>query len=306
MRPTDPKQKQDSSARGSVRTMRTSKRTAKRPMRIVAAALLVLLPVAALLTVCSERGSAPNGASDTPVATEPSGVASYSATVVETYPHDRGAYTEGLLFHNGELYESTGLEGHSSIRKVDYRTGGVIRKIDVDSQYFGEGIVILKDKLYELTWKAQKGFVYDLATFKKLGEFKYTGEGWGMTTDGTSLIMTDGTSRIRFIDPRDFKVTRTIEVVDGGRPVQQLNELEWVKGELLANVWQTDQIARIDPATGKVTGWIDLTGLLTPEDKQGGQVDVLNGIAYDSTSDRLFVTGKWWPKLYEIQLKRRG
>jgi glutamine cyclotransferase len=224
----------------------------------------------------------------------------YGYEVVRTYPHDPNAFTEGLFLRDGFLYESTGLEGASSIRKIVLETGSVENERQISSQYFGEGIVDWKDRLIELTWKNQIGFIYDIDDFETRGEFAYEGEGWALTRDDKQIIMSDGTSRLRFLDPETLKETGGVTVTDEGRPVDQLNELEWVKGEILANVWQTDRIARIDPATGKVKGWIDLTGLLPLADR--ARADVLNGIAYDAKADRLIVTGKLWPRLYEIKL----
>ncbi len=189
------------------------------------------------------------------------------------------------------------------IRKVKLETGEVLQKRDVPGQYFGEGIVVWKDRLLELTWKAEKGLIYDVASFQPKGEFPYPGEGWGLTTDGKRIIMSDGSAQIRFWDPETLKETGRITVTDEGRPIAELNELEWVKGEIFANVWQTDRIARIDPKSGKVTGWINLKGILPPQD-YNDLTDVLNGIAYDAKGDRLFVTGKRWPKLFEIKLKK--
>jgi glutaminyl-peptide cyclotransferase len=232
------------------------------------------------------------------------GVPEYGYEVVHTYPHDPLAFTQGLVYKDGLLYEGTGLEEQSSIRKVKIETGEVLQKRDIPGQYFGEGIVLWKDRLLELTWKAEKGFIYDLATFQPKGEFPYPGEGWGLTTDGKRIIMSDGTAQIRFWDPETLKETGRITVNEDGRPIDELNELEWVKGEIFANVWQTDRIARIDPKTGKVTGWINLKGLLSPQD-YNDLTDVLNGIAYDAKGDRLFVTGKRWPKLFEIKLVKK-
>lgn len=227
----------------------------------------------------------------------------YGFEIVRAYPHDTGAFTEGLFWRDGFLFESTGLEGRSSIRKVTLETGVPEQERLIESRYFGEGIIDWKDRLIELTWKHETGFIYDIATFEKLGEFSYPGEGWALTRDDRRLIMSDGTASLRFLDPETLKETGRVQVTDAGRPVDNLNELEWVKGEVFANIWQTDLIARIDPTTGKVTGWIDLTGLLTEADRAGNRVDVLNGIAYDTATDRLFVTGKLWPRLYEIRLK---
>ena len=224
----------------------------------------------------------------------------YGYEVVRTYPHDPHAFTEGLFLRDGFLYESTGLEGASSIRKIVLETGGVENERSLSSWYFGEGIIDWQDRLIQLTWKNQIGFVYALDDFESRGQFSYAGEGWALTRDDKRLIMSDGTSRLRFLDPETLKETGGITVTDEGRPVDQLNELEWVKGEILANIWQTDRIARIDPASGKVKGWIDLTGLLPEADR--ARTDVLNGIAYDAKADRLIVTGKLWPRMYEIRL----
>ena len=214
--------------------------------------------------------------------------------VVRAYPHDPGAFTQGLIYLDGYLYESTGLNGRSSLRMTDLTTGKVLQKQPVASQYFAEGMTNFAGKLYQLTWQNGKAFVYDRFSFKLLREHTYTGEGWGLTNDGKRLILSDGTAQLRFIDPQTFAVTSKITVTDQGRPVDRLNELEYVRGEILANVWQTELIARISPTTGKVLGWIDLTGLLSQAEMQG--VDVLNGIAYDAKQDRLFVTGKLCPR----------
>jgi len=229
----------------------------------------------------------------------------YGYTVVNSYPHDPMAFTQGLLWRDGFLYESTGLHGRSSVRKVTLETGVPEQERLIDSRYFGEGVVDWKDRLITLTWQDEVGFIFDLATFEKVGEFSYPGEGWGLTRDETRIIMSDGASTLRFLDPDSLKETGRVQVTDDGRPVDNLNELEWVKGEIYANIWQSDRIARIDPRTGRVTGWVDLSGLLSPADRAGGRVDVLNGIAYDAAADRLFVTGKLWPRLFEIKLTPR-
>ena len=225
-------------------------------------------------------------------------VSSYK--VVKVYPHDRTAFTQGLVYLDGVLYEGTGLNGQSSIRKVRLETGEVLQRAPLDERYFGEGIVVWGQSLIQLTWQAEKGFVYDLATFKQIKTFPYTGEGWGLTHDDTRIIMSDGSSALRFLDPVTLKETGRITVKEGSHPVDRLNELEYVKGEILANVWTTNRLARVSPKTGQVIGWIDLSGLLDKQDAVG--VDVLNGIAYDAKGDRLFVTGKLWPKLFEIRL----
>jgi glutaminyl-peptide cyclotransferase len=220
--------------------------------------------------------------------------------VVHTYPHDSSAFTQGLVMVDGMLYEGTGLNGRSSVRAVDLATGRVLQSLKVPDKYFGEGLTDWGGNLIELTWLAHRGFVYDRFSMRVVKTFEYKGEGWGLTHDRQHLIMSDGTPVLRFLDPVTFKVVRTLAVSDGGKPVKELNELEYIHGEIYANVWQTDRIARISPATGEVIGWIDLSGLLGDETRDGNAV--LNGIAYDQKNDRLFVTGKLWPKLFEIKL----
>ncbi len=231
-------------------------------------------------------------------------VPEYTYRVVHTYPHDPAAFTQGLEYHGGFLYEGTGLNGHSTLRKVELETGEVLQSIPVDPQYFGEGITVLNGHIIELTWQARRGFVYDQGTFKLLQTFDYPGEGWGLTNDGKQIYMSDGTAEIRCWDPAALHEKRRFTVHDGQRPILELNELEYVRGELYANVWQTDRIARISPVDGRVLGWIDLSGLLTVMERFRG-TDVLNGIAYDAQTDRLFVTGKLWPKLFEIKVVKR-
>ncbi len=225
----------------------------------------------------------------------------YGYEVVRTLPHDPTAFTEGLLYYGGSLYESTGLYDQSSIRKVNPETGMFEIRHRLPGQYFGEGIAVWNDRLLELTWSSQKGFIYDLASFEPRGEFTYPGEGWALATDGKRIVMSDGTPELRFLDYRTLRELRRLRVTEEGRPVKDLNELEWVKGEIFANVWHTDRIARIDPASGRVTGWIDMTGLLLPAERTDPE-NVLNGIAYDSAGDRLFVTGKRWPRLFQIRV----
>jgi glutaminyl-peptide cyclotransferase len=236
----------------------------------------------------------------------PAAVPVYGYDVVHTYPHDPAAFTEGLFYLDGFLYESTGLEQHSSIRKVRLETGEVVQQHDVPSQYFGEGIVNWKNHLVSLTWKSHVGFVYDLKSFKLLKQFQYEGEGWALTQDGNQILMSDGSSEIRLLNPQTLLPIGRIQVTLDGKPANGLNELEWVKGEIYANVWQTDWILRIDPHDGHVVGAINLAGLLPPSDIVKGKTDVLNGIAYDPRGDRLFVTGKNWPKLFEIKLHSQG
>ena len=227
----------------------------------------------------------------------------YSYEIVNSFPHDTTAFTQGLVFLDGKLIESTGLNGHSTLREVDLASGRVLRQVPVPGVYFAEGLAVLDGKAYQLTWQARKGFVYDEATFRLESEFAYAGEGWGLATDGQWLIMSDGTSTIRFLDSSTFKVQRTIQVAIQGQPVNQLNELEYIQGEIFANVWRTDFVVRIDPANGAVTGVINFAGLLSPADRNAS-TDVLNGIAYDNANDRLFVTGKFWPRLFEVRLIR--
>jgi glutaminyl-peptide cyclotransferase len=225
----------------------------------------------------------------------------YGYRVVHVYPHDPQAFTQGLIFRDGVLYESTGLNGQSSLRKVKLETGEVLQQRDVDRQYFAEGLTDWGDRLVQLTWQTGIGFLYDRATFKPIGTFPYKGEGWGLTHDRTRLIMSDGSANLRFLDPATLGETGRVEVRDGNGPVKNLNELEVVRDEVYANIWQTERIARIAIATGRVTGWIDLAGLKATLPRTG-PADVMNGIAYDAAGDRLCVTGKWWPRLFEIAL----
>ena len=230
--------------------------------------------------------------------------ARFGVEVVRAYPHDPAAFTQGLVYRDGVLYESTGLHGRSSLRKVQLETGKVLQRQEIEPQYFAEGLADWGQSLVQLTWQSQAGFVYDLKTFKRQSSFRYTGEGWGLARDAQRLVMSDGTATLRWLDPASFKETARVTVTDGGMPVGQLNELEMVKGQIFANVWPTDRIAIIDPGSGRVAGWIDLAGLLPAAER--ARTDVLNGIAYDPARDRLFVTGKLWPKLFEIRLKPRG
>ena len=228
--------------------------------------------------------------------------ATYHYRVVNTFPHDQQAFTQGLVYlDNDQLLESTGLRGQSSLRRVDLATGKVIKKISLANTLFAEGITVLNNKIYQLTWQAHKGFVYDLETFTRLKEFSYSTEGWGMTNDGQHLIVSDGTSNLYFWDPLTLTEKRRIVVSDqNGLQIKQLNELEYIHGQIYANIWKSNQIVRIDPNSGLVVGWIDLNGLLTPNEYN--KANVLNGIAYDKVNDRLFVTGKKWPKIFQIIL----
>ena len=225
-----------------------------------------------------------------------------SVRVVKIHHHDPRAFTQGLVYHEGFLYESKGLRGQSALQKKDLKSGNVLQEARLTDQYFAEGIAVLGGKIYQLTYQSETGFIYDLDIFKKTGHFSYRGEGWGLATDGQRLFMTDGSARITVRHPKSFRIERTISVTDGKRFVTGLNELEMIKGEIWANIYTQDVIVRIDPQTGRVKGWIDLGGLRSYL-PANAQVDVLNGIAYDPENDRIFVTGKFWPKLFEIQVK---
>ena len=265
----------------------------------------ILLISAAVLSAemgrhSSGEASAPTVTNSTePAVSDPAPVAGYR--IVNSYPHDPRAFTQGLVFADDVLYEGTGLRGHSSLRKVDLKTGNILQIRQLSAQFFGEGITIYGNRIIQLTWRARVGFVYDKKTFQLLDTFNYPTEGWGITHDGRSFIMSDGTSTLYLFDPQTFQEVGRLEVHTRDGPLSRLNELEYVQGEIYANVWKTDRIARISPETGEVVGWIDLEGLVIPEDRSR-RIDVLNGIAYDVKNDRLFVTGKLWPKVFEIEL----
>jgi len=241
---------------------------------------------------------------------EPSIIASdesipvYTYEVVDSWPHDPDAFTQGLVFYDGKLYESTGHYGSSTLRKIDLKKGQILKKIAVAPKCFAEGITIFQGKIFQLTWSEKTVFVYDLKGFRLERELSYEGEGWGLTHDEHYLIMSDGTNQIRFVDPANFNTIRTISVFDNGAPLLNLNELEYVKGEIYANIWKSDRIVRIDPKSGRIMGWIDLTGL-RPLAYMTSSENVLNGIAYDEKEDRLLVTGKRWPRIFEIRVKPR-
>ena len=223
--------------------------------------------------------------------------------VVNVYPHDAKAFTQGLLYRDGALFESTGLNGQSTLRRVQLETGKILQQAKVDDRYFAEGLTDWGSRLVQLTWNTNIGFVYEVTSFKQLQTFRYTGEGWGLTHDDRAIIMSDGTPALRFLNPETLQETRRLQVKDGDLPVEDLNELEFVDGEIYANVWTTDRIAIIAPSTGQVTGWVNLAGLM-PRGATSGDA-VLNGIAYDAQRKRLFVTGKLWPRLFEITVRRR-
>ncbi|HEX9922254.1 MAG TPA: glutaminyl-peptide cyclotransferase [Anaerolineae bacterium] len=245
-----------------------------------------------LPTPVESPGPIPDVSGETPL---------YTFRIINIYPHDSNAYTQGLIYQDDIFYEGTGLRGQSTLRKVEVETGQVFQLLRLADELFGEGITIFGDRIIQLTWQEHIGFVYDKNSFELQQEFTYPTEGWGLTHDGERLIMSDGTALLYFRDPANLTEIGRVEVFDENGPVILLNELEYINGEVFANIYRTDRIARIDPQTGRVLGWIDLTGLLTPEDRLQ-PVDVLNGIAYDAEADRLFVTGKLWPKLFEIEL----
>ena len=272
-------------------------RAAGRPRRgRVLLAIAVVAVVAATLLFAARRREPTASANAEQTAR-------YGYRVVQAFPHDPQAFTQGLIYRDGFLYESIGLEGKSELRKVKLETGEVVERRAVDARHFAEGLADFGDRLFQLTWRSQVGFVYGLQDFKPQRTFSYVGEGWGLASDATRLIMSDGTATLRVIDPASLRETGRMQVTEQGRPISNLNELEVVKGQIFANVWQSDHIVIIEPSDGRVLGRIDLTGLLPFEDRPG--VDVLNGIAWDRARDRLFVTGKWWPKLFEIELVRR-
>lgn len=224
----------------------------------------------------------------------------YGYKVIKQYPHDPDAYTQGLVFENGLMYEGTGLNGKSELRLVDFAQNKVLKSYKLPGEYFGEGVAVMNNKIYQLTYKSHVGLIYDKNTFKQIGQFSYPTEGWGLTHDGKNLLMSDGSNKIYFLDPNTLQKVNEIEVYNNVAAIMQLNELEYIDGEIWANVYQTDYIVRIDPATGKVTGLIDLTNIL--DEQFADQVDVLNGIAYDPATKKVYITGKLWPKLFEIQL----
>jgi glutaminyl-peptide cyclotransferase len=221
--------------------------------------------------------------------------------VVKAYPHDPSAYTQGLIYRDGFLFESTGLKGQSTLRKVKLETGEVVQQHRVASAYFAEGLAEWGGQLVQLTWQSNVAFVYDLASFAPRRTFTYAGEGWGLTRDREGFILSDGTDQLRFLDPDTFREVRRVKVTDGGVAVRDLNELEYVRGEVFANVWHTDRIARVSPESGRVVGWIDLRGLMSTAYRLDPEA-VLNGIAHDAANNRLFVTGKLWPRLFEIEV----
>ena len=271
----------------------------------------LLWPLVLLLAACGGSAGSPASAAE-PVPTpapeppppaEPAAPAVFGYRVVQEFPHDPRAFTQGLFFHEGFLYESTGLRGESTLRRVDLETGEVLEERRLLAQFFGEGAALAGDFIVQLTWEAGIGFVYTLDQFRLVREFRYSGEGWGLTFDGEHLVMSDGSDSLRFLDPDTLRETRTLKVTADGEPLPRLNELEWIDGEIWANIWTEDRIARIHPDTGEVAAFVDLAGILPRASRvRYPEIDVLNGIAWDPESGRVFVTGKKWPTLFEIEL----
>jgi glutamine cyclotransferase len=288
-----------------------------KPSHSLAVGLVLLLGWGALTAACADGAAEPvapgpgEGAvasvgDQEPAAPQPDGKAPVLGyEVVERFPHDKDAYTQGLLIVDGKLYEGTGKRGESTVRLVDLKTGKVLKKRDLDPRLFGEGLASVGGLLYQLTWKAGEAFLYDRATLRPLSyRYQYVGEGWGLTTTpDDELVMSNGSSDLWFLDPKGLERKRKISVTDDGRPVRDLNELEWIEGEIWANVWKRDRIARIDPKTGRVKSWVDLSGILGTYRVESPIEDVLNGIAYDAGTKRIYVTGKRWPYLFHIRVK---
>jgi glutamine cyclotransferase len=265
--------------------------------KVYVAAVLVIvafLLAGVVLSVLLNLGQTPSG--------QALGVKQYTYSIVKTYPHDTSAFTEGLVFDNGVLYESTGNYGASSLRRVDLESGNVLQEVLLPSQFYGEGLAVVNDSLVQLTWKENVGFIYDKETLGLLGNFSYSTQGWGLTYDGNRLIMSDGSSNLYFLDPTTFQRIGKVSVYDGNTSVSNINELEYVNGDVYANIWLEQRIVVINPQTGQVKGYIDLSGLYKSNNPSNNPDNVLNGIAYDSQSDRFFVTGKDWPNLYKIQI----
>lgn len=283
---------------------RQSTAGAKRSRVAIVALTLVAATVVVFLLVFLVRDRAPNQPNTVPDNNQTTSRAQQVAyEVAGSYPHDPTSFTQGLLWHEGSLYEGTGLEGRSRLRRLEFPSGRVLKEINLSSEYFGEGLALVDTRLIQLTWQSHRGFVYDLDSFKKLQEFTYDTEGWGLTYDGRNLILSDGSSDLFYLDPQTFKPIRKLAVTMNGQPLTELNELEFIEGEIWSNVWQTDLIVRIDPSTGRVASFLNLKGILAPSDKTGRE-DVLNGIAYDAEKKRIFITGKLWPRMFEIRVTR--
>jgi len=298
--------RQNSMAKKSDKKQRTA--SSARPARVrISPIVLLLVGVAGALVLLVlwlryERASVSTPSSDAKTQRTNEGRApQLSYETVNSYAHDPTSFTQGLLWHDGALYESTGLEGQSKLRRLEFPSGRVLKEVSLSSDFFGEGLALVDNRLVQLTWKSRRGFVYDLESFRQLQEFSYDTEGWGLTYDGKDLILSDGSSSLFYLDPQTLKPVRKLAVTLNGKPLTELNELEFIEGEIWANVWQTDLIVRIDPSTGRVTSFLNLKGILAPSDKTGRE-DVLNGIAYDASHKRIFITGKLWPRIFEIRV----
>ena len=283
-----------------------SKRKIKTSKIVIAGSALAVAVIVALLAIGSLRSNSTGQSSGTsvkePTTNSGEGARKISYEVVNSYPHDPRSFTQGFLWHDGGFYESTGQYGQSKLRRLEFPSGKVLKEISLSPELFGEGLALVDSRLIQLTWKSHLGFVYDLTTFRVLQEFSYDTEGWGLAYDGKNLVLSDGSSDLFYLDPQTFKPVRKLAVRMNGQPISELNELEFIEGEIWANVWQTDLIVRIDPSTGLVTSFLDLKEILAPSDKAGPEA-VLNGIAYDGEQKRIFVTGKLWPRIFEVRPK---
>jgi len=270
-------------------------------MTVIALATILGLALIYFLFIRSDSKAPANQANaNQSSASAPAKLDTYE--IVNSYPHDPQAFLQGLVWYDNGFYEGTGLEGRSTLRRVEFPSGKVVKSISLAPDLFGEGVALVGDRLVQLTWKAHRGFVYDRDSFKRLREFNYDTEGWGITYDGKNLVMSDGSSTLFYLDPETFQTVRRLNVTWNGRPQDQLNELEYIEGEIWANVWQEDFILRIDPETGRVKSYLDMKNLFPPQLRNGSE-DVLNGIAYDPQTRRIFISGKLWPRLFEIRLK---
>jgi len=277
-----------------------AKKSSKLPLFIITAVVVAIAVVTIAVIATREDQKKP---AEPPAADKGTTMAEkVSYEVVASYPHDPTAFLQGLIFHDGGFYESTGQFGRSSLRRVELQSGKVVKKIDLSEEYFGEGLAMVGDRLVQLTWQTHRGFVYERDTFRKIGEFSYQNEGWGLCYDGVNLIMSDGSDTLTYMDSVKFEPVKKLRVTLNGRPVRNLNELEFIEGEIWANVWHEDLILRINPESGRVSSFLDLKGLNKPDASAGGE-DVLNGIAYDAAQKRIFISGKLWPKIFEIKLK---
>ncbi|HXU35839.1 MAG TPA: glutaminyl-peptide cyclotransferase [Blastocatellia bacterium] len=285
------------------RTRKSAGSSKRSRASIVALGLIAVAGAVFLIVILLRQGTPtqPNTTSNSNQSTSVARAQQVSYEVVSSYPHDPTSFTQGLLWHDGSLYEGTGLEGQSKLRRLEFPSGKVLKEISLSTEYFGEGLALVNNRLIQLTWKSHRGFVYDLDSFKQLQEFAYDTEGWGLTYDGSNLILSDGSSNLFYLDPQTFKPIRNLAVTMNGQPLTEINELEFIEGEIWANVWQTDKIVRIDPSTGRVTSFLNLKGILAPSDRTGRE-DVLNGIAYDAEKKRIFITGKLWPRIFEIRV----